>query len=95
MANLTGVRQALSFIGLGLVLVGIGYLYQRLLFPRRLPAAPLARGTCKGSGPVGFATAKRHSSGIKVRDRRSPAGAAALSNAARSLNDHILGRRRW
>ena len=35
MAGLTGVCRALSFIGLGLVLVGIGYLYQRLLFPPR------------------------------------------------------------
>jgi uncharacterized membrane protein len=37
MAGLAGVYRALSFIGLGLVLVGIGWLYQRLLFPRRLP----------------------------------------------------------
>jgi uncharacterized membrane protein len=40
MDALTGVWRALSFIGLGLVLVGIGYLYQRLLFPRR-PAATI------------------------------------------------------
>ena len=39
MAGLTGLLRALSFIGLGLVLVGIGYLYQRLLFPPRPPAA--------------------------------------------------------
>jgi uncharacterized membrane protein len=39
MAGLTGVWRALSFIGLGLVLVGIGYLYQRLLFAKRPPAA--------------------------------------------------------
>jgi uncharacterized membrane protein len=39
MAGLTGVFRALSFIGLGLVLVGIGLLYQRLLYR---PAAPLA-----------------------------------------------------
>jgi len=39
MDALTGVWRALSFIGLGLVLVGIGYLYQRLLFPRRGAAA--------------------------------------------------------
>jgi len=32
LAGLTGVWRAFSFIGLGLVLVGIGYLYQRLLF---------------------------------------------------------------
>jgi uncharacterized membrane protein len=35
MAGLTGIWRALSFIGLGLVLMGIGYLYQRLLFPAR------------------------------------------------------------
>ncbi|MCX7312143.1 MAG: DUF2339 domain-containing protein [Alphaproteobacteria bacterium] len=48
MAGLAGVYRALSFIGLGLVLVGIGWLYQRLLFPPRpkttaapeLPGAP-------------------------------------------------------
>jgi uncharacterized membrane protein len=42
MSDLTGVWRALSFIGLGLVLVGIGWLYQRLLFPRRAGAAPPA-----------------------------------------------------
>ena len=41
MAGLTGVWRALSFIGLGLVLVGIGYLYQRLLF-RKPPQAQAA-----------------------------------------------------
>ena len=41
MSGLEGVYRALSFIGLGLVLVGIGSLYQRLLFPadNRLRAA--------------------------------------------------------
>ena len=34
MAGLTGIFRALSFIGLGAVLVGIGWLYQRMLFPR-------------------------------------------------------------
>ena len=43
MAGLTGVFRALSFIGLGLVLVGIGWLYQRLLFPPR-PKATTASG---------------------------------------------------
>jgi uncharacterized membrane protein len=38
MSALTGVWRALSFIGLGLVLVGIGLLYQRLLFPARAAA---------------------------------------------------------
>jgi uncharacterized membrane protein len=40
MRDLTGFYQAISFIGLGAVLMGIGIFYQRLLFPRRLPAAP-------------------------------------------------------
>jgi uncharacterized membrane protein len=34
MHGLTGIYQALSFMGLGVVLLGIGALYQRLLFPR-------------------------------------------------------------
>jgi uncharacterized membrane protein len=37
LAGIGGVWRALSFIGLGLVLVGIGWLYQRLLFPRPAP----------------------------------------------------------
>ena len=44
MSELAGVWRALSFIGLGLVLIGIGYLYQRLLFPpqKQTPASPPA-----------------------------------------------------
>ena len=38
MQGLTGMYQALSFIGLGIVLLAIGWLYQRLLFPRQVPA---------------------------------------------------------
>jgi uncharacterized membrane protein len=41
LASLDGFFRALSFIGLGVVLIGIALLYQRLLFPRR-PAAPPA-----------------------------------------------------
>jgi uncharacterized membrane protein len=33
MANLTGLYRAASFLGLGLCLIGIGYLYQRIVFP--------------------------------------------------------------
>lgn len=40
MADLTGIFRALSFIGLGVVLVGIGWLYQRLLFPAHTPGPP-------------------------------------------------------
>ncbi|WP_239467844.1 DUF2339 domain-containing protein [Microvirga arvi] len=39
MANLEGVMRALSFIGLGLVLIGIGLVYQRLLANRPSNAA--------------------------------------------------------
>jgi uncharacterized membrane protein len=47
MSNLTGIYQALSFIGLGIVLLGIGWFYQRLLFrPRaRGEAAPRPGGS--------------------------------------------------
>lgn len=40
LANLEGVMRALSFIGLGLVLIGIGLVYQRLLAQRPGKAAP-------------------------------------------------------
>jgi uncharacterized membrane protein len=36
LAGLQGIYRALSLIGLGLVLMSIGWLYQRLLFPRRM-----------------------------------------------------------
>jgi uncharacterized membrane protein len=39
MSDLTGIYRALSFLGLGVVLIGIGALYQRLLFPRAAPRA--------------------------------------------------------
>ncbi len=39
MDGLTGVWRALSFIGLGLALVGIGLVYQKLVFGRPRPAA--------------------------------------------------------
>jgi uncharacterized membrane protein len=34
LSDLTGIYRALSFLGLGAVLIGIGWFYQRLLFPR-------------------------------------------------------------
>ncbi|MBB5053744.1 putative membrane protein [Afipia massiliensis] len=44
MSNLTGAYRAFSFIGLGLVLVAIGWLYQRILFRQTTtpPAQPTA-----------------------------------------------------
>ncbi|MCK1545258.1 DUF2339 domain-containing protein [Bradyrhizobium sp. 147] len=40
MSTLTGVYRALSFMCLGVVLVAIGWLYQRILFRRQTPSAP-------------------------------------------------------
>jgi uncharacterized membrane protein len=40
-ASISGIYRALSVIGLGVVLLGIGWLYQRLLYPRT-PAAAAA-----------------------------------------------------
>jgi uncharacterized membrane protein len=37
LSDLTGIYRALSFLGLGAVLIGIGWFYQRLLFPRVHP----------------------------------------------------------
>jgi uncharacterized membrane protein len=43
MSTLTGVWRALSFMGLGVVLVAIGWFYQRILFrQRQQPPAPQA-----------------------------------------------------
>ena len=39
MSGLTGIFRALSFMGLGAVLIGIGLIYQRLLFATRRPPA--------------------------------------------------------
>ena len=35
-ASISGIYRALSVIGLGVVLLGIGWIYQRLLYPRTL-----------------------------------------------------------
>jgi uncharacterized membrane protein len=48
MSDLTGIYRALSFLGLGAVLIGIGWFYQRLLFPR--PAADSPRGEAPAEG---------------------------------------------
>jgi uncharacterized membrane protein len=40
MAGLTGLYRVASFLGLGLSLVGIGYLYQRFVFAPPAPQTP-------------------------------------------------------
>ena len=37
MSELTGLFRVASFLGLGLSLIGVGYLYQRFVFPPRTP----------------------------------------------------------
>jgi uncharacterized membrane protein len=46
MSTLTGAYRALSFMGLGVVLVAIGWLYQRILFRKQAapPPAPAVQG---------------------------------------------------
>ena len=43
MSELTGLFRVASFLGLGLSLIGIGYLYQRYVFPPRAPEPTPAR----------------------------------------------------
>lgn len=40
MSNLTGILRALSFMGLGVVLIAIGWFYQRILFRQRATNTP-------------------------------------------------------
>jgi uncharacterized membrane protein len=59
MSDLKGIFQALSFIGLGVVLIGIGWFYQQLLFPRRGasppgPTAPPPPGASQQGTPQQF-----------------------------------------
>jgi uncharacterized membrane protein len=49
MSTLSGIYRALSFICLGLVLVAIGWFYQRVLFRRQ--AAPPSGGTTAQASP--------------------------------------------
>lgn len=53
MSGLTGFYQAISFIGLGAVLMGIGLFYQRLLFPRRGPGSPAPSPSAAGPSAAG------------------------------------------
>jgi len=65
MHDLTGVFQGLSFIGLGIVLLGIGWLYQRVLFPRQEPfRLDPAREKGHGQWPKAFRPVKH---GCKFR----------------------------
>jgi uncharacterized membrane protein len=43
-ASISGIYRALSVIGLGVVLLGIGFVYQRVLFPRPSAADAAASG---------------------------------------------------
>lgn len=41
MSGLDGVPRILSFLGLGFSLIGVGWIYQRFVFPRPLPSAQM------------------------------------------------------
>ncbi len=43
LAGLEGVLRAFSFLGLGAALIGIGLVYQKLVFARRPDAEPDAK----------------------------------------------------
>ena len=47
MSELTGILRAVSFMGLGLTLVGVGWLYRRFVFP---PAAPAQAAGAEATG---------------------------------------------
>jgi uncharacterized membrane protein len=40
LAGVDGAWRAISFMGLGLTLIGVGFVYQRLIFPKPRPRAP-------------------------------------------------------
>ena len=48
LSGLEGILRALSFIGLGAVLIGIGLVYQKLVFARPMPAAENPVGSAQG-----------------------------------------------
>ena len=48
MSELTGLYRVASFMGLGLILVGIGYLYQRFVFPTPKRRAESGGGSANG-----------------------------------------------
>ena len=51
LSDLEGLMRALSFIGLGVVLIGIGLVYQKLVF--RGPAQPVTGAAPESSGRNG------------------------------------------
>ena len=51
LSGLQGLMRALSFIGLGLILIGIGLLYQKLVFRRPGPGRPQGEES-PGADPV-------------------------------------------
>ena len=74
MSTLTGVYRALSFMCLGLVLVAIGWLYQRILFRRQTPPP----GPVVQPGRISYAPLGRN---------RRPARPAALSGRPHRIEE--------
>jgi len=49
MSGLSGVPRILSFLGLGLSLIGVGWIYQRFVFPRPTPSPQTDHTTSQNS----------------------------------------------
>ena len=79
MSTLTGVYRALSFMCLGLVLVAIGWLYQRILFRRQPRPPPMPRRVRRN---VGVRKSRRSRNQKRYVRMIGPKGAASVGRAA-------------
>ena len=100
MAELTGLYRAASFLGLGLSLVGIGYLYQRFVLPPPGPgeADQKRSSTIPAQSPFNqtlprsqHCPGRNGRSGVRDHDR----GRRCRPRAGRSATGSTLGGRVW
>ena len=104
LSRLTGIYQALSFIGLGIVLLGIGWFYQRLLFAPRRVAQHRGRspdGGAQRRRPALYPAFRFAPCGLQIDascvSRRTPGpfqAQACVRNGPGSSPRHALTRRR-
>ena len=72
MSDLTGIYRALSFLGLGAVLIGIGWFYQRLLFPRPTAARGFQRGVTDAEPQTMVRSTQARTVSATMNDTLSP-----------------------
>ena len=89
MSTLTGVYRALSFMGLGLVLVAIGWLYQRILF-RKTDAAARSAAAQKGTLPADPVLRPRGLHAILCRAKLSCRSTPFGHGPAKTFCEHSL-----